>query len=175
MTSIKNTARLLKVGQIEKNPILALGTSEKTVEKYGRIAKMPRDVQVPFASRVIRDGLNKTHVGQLVGLYLRADIDSALRASILNAPLTVLDACPSGSVARRKEKRGLAERIAGNAGMLIRLAEEIQELLTQADTHSLTATTVHLSEMRIALANLCIVLDGLADQVSPGKPQAGDV
>jgi ParB-like chromosome segregation protein Spo0J len=39
MTSIKNTARALKVGQIEKNPILALGTSEKDVEKYGRIAR----------------------------------------------------------------------------------------------------------------------------------------
>jgi ParB/RepB/Spo0J family partition protein len=304
MTSIKNTARTLKVGQIEKNPILALGTSEKDIEKYGRvaqaygnvapaivgqsgkgyrvlagqarleacahqgirempvivaeisdeaeqmklalllstvredncplsegafidaltrrhgvtrrelmkllkkskswmskrqslmsrlslevkervksgavcartaeeIAKMPEDAQVAFADVVVRDGLNKTHAGQLAKLYVREEADSALRTAILDAPLAVLDAYPPGSVPRHKEKRGLAERIAGNAGFLIRLAGGIKELLAQADTQNLTAASAYLSEMRLALTDLCTVLDGLMAPVSPGKPQGG--
>jgi ParB-like chromosome segregation protein Spo0J len=40
MTSKKNKACTLKVGQIEKNPILALGTNEKDVEKYERVTKV---------------------------------------------------------------------------------------------------------------------------------------
>jgi len=39
MASKSNKACTLKVGQIEKDPILALGMSEKDVEKYGRVAK----------------------------------------------------------------------------------------------------------------------------------------
>ena len=39
MTSKKNKACTLSVGQIEKNPILALGTSEKDVKTYERVAK----------------------------------------------------------------------------------------------------------------------------------------
>jgi ParB-like chromosome segregation protein Spo0J len=301
MPSIKNTARALKVGQIEKNPILALGTSEKDVENYGRIAKaygnvapaivgqsgkhrrilagqasleacarhgihempvvvaeihdeaeqmklalllstvradgcplsegafidvlitrhgvtrrelmkllkkskswmskrqslmsrlseavqgmvkdgvicartaeeiakMPTDVQLAFADTIVRDGLNKTKVGQLVRLYTRADADSALRAAILDTPLSVLDACPTCSVCRRKEKRGLAERIAGDTGLLIRLADEIKKLLAVADAHSLAMTAPHLAETRTALANFQSVLDGLVFEVSPGKP-----
>ena len=39
MASKSNKACTLKVGQIEKDPILALGMSEKDIEKYGRVAK----------------------------------------------------------------------------------------------------------------------------------------
>ena len=39
MASKKNKACTLKVVQIEKNPILALGTSEKDVKTYERVAK----------------------------------------------------------------------------------------------------------------------------------------
>jgi DNA replication protein DnaC len=39
MASTKNNACILKVGQIERNPILALDTSEKDVQKYERVAK----------------------------------------------------------------------------------------------------------------------------------------
>jgi ParB-like chromosome segregation protein Spo0J len=39
MTSKKNKVCTLKVAEIEKNPILALTTSEKDVEKHGRVAK----------------------------------------------------------------------------------------------------------------------------------------
>ena len=39
MASKKNKACILKVGQIERDPILALDTSAKDVEKYERVAK----------------------------------------------------------------------------------------------------------------------------------------
>jgi ParB-like chromosome segregation protein Spo0J len=39
MASTKNKACTLKVGEIEKNPILALNIGEKDVEKYGRVTK----------------------------------------------------------------------------------------------------------------------------------------
>lgn len=39
MSSTKNTACTLKVGQIEKNPILALGTTEKEIKIYDRVTK----------------------------------------------------------------------------------------------------------------------------------------
>lgn len=39
MTSKMNRACTLKVGQIEKNPILALGTTEKDIETYERVAR----------------------------------------------------------------------------------------------------------------------------------------
>ena len=39
MASKKNKVCTLKVGEIEKNPILALSISEKDVEKHGRVTK----------------------------------------------------------------------------------------------------------------------------------------
>ena len=39
MATKKSTACTLKVGQIEKNPILALGVSAKDVSEYERVAK----------------------------------------------------------------------------------------------------------------------------------------
>jgi ParB-like chromosome segregation protein Spo0J len=138
------------------------------------IAKMPSDVQVDFAGKVIRDHLNKTQVGQLVSLYMQADEDSALRATIMDAPLAVMDAYPAASAARRKETRGLAERIAAGAGFLIRMAGELKGLLAKADAQSLSMTGAHLAEARLALADLCAILDGFIPQVSPGKPQGDD-
>ena len=137
------------------------------------IARMPDDVQVALASAVVRDGLNKTNVGQLVSLYTQGDADLALREAILDSPLAVLDACPAGPIARRKEKRGLAERIASNAGFLIRLAYELKGLLAMADTPCLTMVGPHLGEVHRALVDLIAVLGGKAGCVPPGKPQGG--
>ena len=137
------------------------------------IAKMPANVQVAFACAVVRDGLSKAKVEQLVSLYTRSENDSELRKAIVDSPLVVLDTCPAGSVTRRKEKRGLAERIAGNAGFLIRLAREIKGLLAQADEQILTMASSHLSELRMAVTDLKTVLDGIAGGVLPGKPQGG--
>ena len=306
MASTKNTARTLKVGEIEKNPILALGTTAKDIEKYGRvamaygnvapaivgqngktyrilagqarleacvhsgirempvivaeisseaeqmklalllstvredgcplsegafidtlitqhgvtrrelmgllkkskswiskrqslalrlteevkgmikdglicartaeeIAKMPEDLQVIFAGKVIQDGLSKTNVGHLVSLYTQEKNDSAIKEAILDTPLTVLDAYPTGSTTRRKGKRGISERIAGNAGFIIRLASETKGLIATADTKSLTVVGSHLSEMRLALTDLKTVLDRISDRVSPGKHEGGGV
>jgi ParB-like chromosome segregation protein Spo0J len=138
------------------------------------IAKMPGDLQVAFAGSVVRDGLSKTNVGQLVSLYTREESDGALRETIVNSPLDALDACPAGPVARRKGKRGIAERIAGNIGFLIRLAYEIKGLLATADAQGVTMASAHLGELRIALVDLKTILDMIVAQVSPGKHQGGD-
>jgi len=138
------------------------------------IAKLPKDVQITFASHVVRDSLNKTHVGQLVSLYTREETNSALQRAILDSPLDVLDACPAGSYPRRKEKRGLSERVAGNAGFLIRLAKEMKELLAKADIQDLTLARTHLVELGMACADLNIIIGGLITKVSPGKLQGGD-
>ena len=169
---------------ISKRQSLALRLSEdiKGMVKDGvicartaeEIAKMPFDVQVAFAGNVVRDGLSKTSVGQLVSLYTRSWNDSALRSAILDSPLAVLDACPAGPAARRREKRGLAERIAGSAGFMIRLADEIKELLAKADVQSLTMASSHLGSLRMALTDLGAVLDRMPAIVLPGKPQ-GDL
>ena len=139
------------------------------------IAKLPKDIQVAFASHVVRDSLNKTNVGQLVSLYTREETNSALQNAILDSPLDVLDACPASSYSRHKEKRGLAERVAGNAGLLIRLAKEMKGLLAKADTQALTLARPHLVELGVACADLNTVISGLIAKVSPGKPQGGDV
>jgi ParB-like chromosome segregation protein Spo0J len=138
------------------------------------IAKMPEDLQVTFAGNVIRDGLSKTNVGQLVGLYTREESDSAIREAILDTPLAVLDAYPTSSTVRRKEKRGMAERIAGNAAFLIRCCYELKGLLATADIQSLAVVNSHLGELRTAVADLKTILDGIAVGVPPGKLQGGD-
>ena len=137
------------------------------------IAKIPEGLQVVFASNVVRDGLSKTNVGQLVRLYTREESDSALKEAILDTPLVVLDAYPIAPVARRKEKRGIAERIAGSAGFLIRLAYELKGLLAGADTQSLTMANPHLSELYVALVDLKTVLNMIVAPVSPGKLLGG--
>ncbi|MCL2474323.1 MAG: ParB/RepB/Spo0J family partition protein [Alphaproteobacteria bacterium] len=137
------------------------------------IAKMPKELQVKFAINVARDGLSKTSVAALVSLYLREESDSVTRDAILNTPLSVLDGQPTVSSTRRKEKRGPGERIADNAGFLIRLLYELKGLLAQADNQTISQTRSHLLKLRRAVSDLKIVLDGIYTGVFPGKPQEG--
>jgi ParB-like chromosome segregation protein Spo0J len=135
------------------------------------IAKLPEEVQVNFAGNVVRDGLSKSGVGQLVSLYTRSESDSVLRDAILDSPLTVLDAYPAGPAARRIEKRGIVERIAGNTRFLIRLIYELKGLLATAEVQSIDMVSTHLGELRKALTDLCTVLDWINTTVPPGKPK----
>lgn len=139
------------------------------------IAKLPKEVQVSFACNTVRDGLNKTNAGQLVGLYMREDTGDALRKAILHTPLTVFYAGIAAThVSRRKEKRGLSERIVGNVGFLIRLACELKGLLATADAKSLCMVQEELKSLRAAMMDLHVVLDGLDAGVFPGKPKGGE-
>ena len=137
------------------------------------IAKLPEDVQLPFAAITVRDNLSKTSVGQLVNLYAQEEIDSALRDAILDSPLAVLDACPTSSVSRRKEKRGIVERIAGNIGFLIRLAYDLKELLAKSNAKSLGLVNSDLRELQTTIIDLNTVLNGIISGVFPGKLQGG--
>jgi len=170
---------------ISKRQSLALKLSEevKGMVKDGvicartaeEIAKLPKEVQVSFACNTVRDGLSKTNAGQLAGLYMREDTGDALRKAILHTPLAVLDAgIATTHVSRRKEKRGLPERIVGNAGFLIRLAGELKGLLATADAKSLCMVQEELKSLRAALMDLHVVLDGFPAGVFPGKPKGGE-
>jgi len=139
------------------------------------IAKLPEEVQLSFAVTVVRDGLSKTNVGQLVNLYTREEIDSELRKAILNSPLAVLDACPAASVSRHKEKRCIAERIAGNISFLIRLAYELKELLAKSDTRSIDMVISDLNDLQKAIIDLNTILNGITAGVFPGKLQGGGI
>jgi hypothetical protein len=141
------------------------------------IAKLPEEVQVAFASNVVRDGLSKSSVGQLVSLYTHSESNSVLRGAILDFPLTVLDAHPTGTVVRRMEKRGLVERISGNARFVIRMMYEIKELLANADAQSLAILNSYLGELRMVMMDLSTVIDVIASRVLPGKPnpQSGGI
>ena len=137
------------------------------------IARLPEDIQVSFACNVVRDGLSKTSVEQLVSLYAREDSGSALRETIVASPQTVLDARVVESVSRRKEKRSMGERIAGSAGFLIRLATELKGLLAKADPQSLHMVSIDLNNLLVILTDLQTILDGIIGGVFPGKPQGG--
>jgi len=139
------------------------------------IAKLPAEAQLPFASITIRDGLSKSNVGQLVDLYRRDDSGDALRNAILETPLTVLDTAALPHVSRSKEKRGLPERIAAAAGLLIRLSEELSGLLAIADTENLDMVRAQLKRLRFAVVDLKTVLDGMPLPVAPGKQAAKEV
>ena len=164
---------------ISKRQALALKLSEEVKEMVRggvicvraaeEIAKLPSDVQFSFACTAARDGLNKTNVGALVGLYRREDTGEALRGTILNTPLTVLDTAAVKTALRPKEKRGLPERIASAAGFLIRLADEICGLLSIADTQSMAMVSVELNRLRMATADMKVILDGWHADVFPGK------
>lgn len=168
---------------LSKRQALALKLSEevKGMVKDGticaraaeEIAKLPPDVQFQFACVAARDGLNKTNVGELVGLYRRESTGEALRGAILKSPLTVLDTGAMEAISRRKEKRGLPERIASAAGFLIRLADELCGLLAISDTQSLGMASFELNRLRTAAAELKAVLDGWHAGVSPGKQHGG--
>lgn len=169
---------------ISKRQSLALKLSEevKGMVKDGvicartaeEIARLPREVQVPFACKAVRDSLNKTNVGQLVSLYMREDSGDALRKAILHTPLSVLDAgVATTHIFRRKEKRGLAERIAGDAGFMIRIACQLKGLLATADAQSLSMVREELKSLCAVITDLRTVLVGLDASVSPGKQTGG--
>jgi len=139
------------------------------------VAKLPEDEQFLFASKIASDGLSKTSAGRLASLYIREEAGSAVRKAILDSPLAVLDACAAGHArCRMGKKRGLAERIASNAGFIFRLAYELGGLLSMADTQSLVMAKSNLDDLRKALADLKAVLDGIAAGVFPGKHQGGE-
>jgi ParB/RepB/Spo0J family partition protein len=165
---------------ISKRQSLAMRLSEgvKGMVKDGvvcaraaeEIAKLPADIQFAFADKAARDSLSKTDVGELVSLYMREGTDSVVREEIMESPLAVLDACAGPSAGpRHKERRGLAERIAGNAGFVCRLARELTGLMATADVKSLEMASPHLSSLREALSGLMAALDRAAASVSPGK------
>jgi len=137
------------------------------------IARLPEDIQVSFAGKIVRDGLSKTDVGQLVSLYTREEPGSALRDAILETPQAVLDAYAVEPVSRRKDKRSVGERIAGSAGFLIRMSTELKELLAKAEPQTLHMVSADLNNLRAILADLLTVLDVILATVSPGKPQGG--
>ena len=138
------------------------------------VAKLPEDDQFAFASKIASESLSKAGAGRLASLYVREEAGSAVRKAILDSPLAVLDACTAGHARCRKDKkRGLAERIAGNAGFIFRLAYELKGLLAMADAQSLAMTKSNLDDLRTALADLKAVLDGIAAGVFPGKHQGG--
>ena len=131
------------------------------------IAKLPEDVQFAFAGNVVHGSLSKTDVGKLVCLYTQEDAGSALREAIMESPLAVLDAYAEPPVpCRRKEKRSLAERIAGKIGFACRLMYELERLLDSADTQSLSMVASHLGDFREALLEILAATDAA---VSPGK------
>jgi len=181
--------RLLKKSKswISKRQSLALRLSEnvKVMVKDGvicartaeEIAKLPEEVQVTFAVNVVRDGLSKSGVGQLVSLYTRAEKDSVLRGTILDTPLAVLDACPEAPVVRRIEKRGITERIVGSAGFITRLAYELKGLLATADEYNIDMVSPHLCDLRMALMDLNTVIAMIIVTVPLGKlnPQGGGI
>jgi ParB/RepB/Spo0J family partition protein len=168
---------------ISKRQTLALKLAEevKGMVKDGticarsaeEIAKLPPDVQFPFACVAARDGLNKTNVGELVGLYRRDDTGEAMRGTILNSPLTVLGIAGK-TASRHKEKRSLPERIASAAGFLIRLTEELCGLMAISDTQSLGMASFELNRLRTTTVDLKAILDRWHAGVSPGKPHGGD-
>jgi len=135
------------------------------------IARLPRDVQLSFTCKVVRDGLSKTNVGQLVSLYTRTDPGDALRDAILESPQAVLDAYKVEPVKRRKENRSVGERIANSTGFLIRMATELKGLLVKMEPQSLNRVISDLNNLRVILADLRTVLDIILAGVSPGKPQ----
>lgn len=168
---------------ISKRQALALKLSERVKEMVRdgvicvrtaeEIAKLPPEVQFPFACTAVREGLNKTNVGVLVGLYRREDSGEALRGNILNNPLTVLDAATVETISKRKEKRGLPERITSAVGFLIRLADELCRLLSIADIQSLEMVSAELNKLRVVVSDLKTVLDMWHSSVFPGKLQGG--
>ena len=169
---------------ISKRQLLALKLTDnvKGMVKDGvicartaeEIARLPEDIQVSFARKIVMDGLSKTNVGQLVSLYTREEAGSALRDAILESPQAVLDAyAVESSVSRRKEKRSMGERIAGNAGFLIRMATEFKDLLAKTDSQSVLMVSADLNNLRAILTDLRTVLDGILVGVSPGKLQGG--
>ena len=143
--------------------------SARTAEE---IAKLPVDAQIPFASRVVTDGINKTDAGRLVSLYTAEDAGERLREAILAAPLSVLDAAAGTRTQRRREKRGMAERIAAAAGFITRMAGELKGLLATADETTVGAVAADLGALRGTLADLLTTI-GTRVGVSPGKPQGG--
>ena len=170
---------------ISKRQALALRLSEDVKEMVRdglicartaeEIARLPDEAQFAFAGKIVRDGLSKTNAGQLVNLYTKEETSSAVREAILDTPLAVLDACPVGGVVRQKEKRGLADRIAGNIGFIFRLAYELKGLLATADAECLAAVSGYLNELRSAMADINMTLDRVARGVYPGKQQGGGV
>jgi ParB-like chromosome segregation protein Spo0J len=168
---------------ISKRQLLALRLTDnvKGMVKDGvicsrtaeEIARLPEDIQVSFARKVVMDGLSKTNVGQLVSLYIREEPGSTLKDAILESPQAVLDAGVVKATGKRKEKRSIVERIVSCAGFLIRITTELKELLAKSDTQSLMIRD-DLKYLRATLADLLTVLDGILTNVSPGKPQGGE-
>ena len=137
------------------------------------IAKLPQDRQAAFAGEVVRDGLSKADAGRLVGLFLREEPGSAMRQAIMDTPLAVLDACAGERVARRKEKRGMAERIAGSAALLARIAYELKGLLAVADREAMRMAAADLARLQEAVADLRASMDLALRRVSPGEQEGG--
>jgi len=166
----KRQSLAVKLSEDVKGMVRDGSISARTAEE---IAKLPEGAQMPFASKVVMDGLSKANAGRLVSMYTAEDAGGILRDAILSTPLAVLDAAVDSQTGRRrKEKRGPPERIANAVGFLVRLASELKGLLATADAQTLRSLASDMEMLRNSLDDLQTVLN-TSTGVSPGKQSRG--
>ena len=135
------------------------------------IAKLPQDEQALFAANVVKDGLCKDDVHELVRMYRLPDATIELCNAIIKSPSDVLPTCPRGGKTRKSRAKRTAEgRISSAAHLVINILDEIGKMVVEyTDADILTAQS-HLLLLRKKMQVLVkLIVSRMDVDVSLGK------
>ena len=126
--------RLTLIERLNKS-VLELVISKKiSCHTAQEIARLPDEVQLNFATKVVRDGISKSKVEKLVVAYNNPEIPDSLRVNILENPLGALDLLPRlmleiGKVRKNKKKKPSPtdeDKIYNALRLMIKVINEIE-------------------------------------------------
>jgi hypothetical protein len=139
------------------------------------VAKLPCENQAQFAANVVKEGLCKDEVYELVQLYRSPDVTHELRRAIIESPMDVLPVCSRSSKSHKKRgKRNTESRIRVATYYAINLLDEIGKIIIESEDAELAAAENHLLKLRGKMQVLNkVIISQLKIDVSPGK-QGGE-
>ena len=153
--------------------ILSGAVCTRTAEE---ISKLPYEEQPIFAANIVREGLCKDDVYELVRLYRSPDATLELCRSIIETPADALLACPKTVKTRRanKGKKSAESRIRGACFYAMNILEEITKMIVGADDTTLMTAGCYLLKLRREMQIVGrLIVAHVNDDISPGK-QGGE-
>lgn len=172
--------RLSLVQRLSEGVVHLVSARQLCPQTAQEIARLPAEVQVDFAHRVIRDHVPKSGVEKLVSVFNAPHTPASLKQAILCHPRETVSRLPEEVAALRKKSVNPAEdnksaRLQSGLIWLLKLIAELEGLLVSIPAEQITPRAALLTRCQETTARLARLLTAvLRNQgtVSSGKQPA---
>ncbi len=170
--------RLALVERLKDSVVQLVASKNLCCHTAQEIARLPLEEQLPFASKVVMDGLPKSAVEKLVSAYHRPGVSNAVKKSILDNPRVMAQQLSSLYPKIEKTKKSdteqpnTQERLQGSLRLFVRLLGELELTLASLEETALRRCFPLLKpagESAERFSSLVRAFHTRFTEVSPGK------